>query len=142
MSADDDLLGPQLGDIPLPVPSEVSRPYWQGCRDGELLFQRCSDCGGATHTPAMICSHCLSRALVWEASKGAGTVSSWTMVHRPQTPAFVVPYAAVIVDVDEGFSMLSNVIGCRPADVRTGMRVQVEFHPKTDEITLPYFRPV
>jgi uncharacterized OB-fold protein len=137
-----DLLGPQLGDIPLPVPSEVSRRFWAGCRAGELLFQRCADCGGATHTPALICAHCLSRALHWEPSAGAGTVASYTVVHRPQTPAFVVPYVPIVVDLDEGFTMLSNVIGCRPADVHVGLRVQVEFHPKSDEITLPYFRPV
>lgn len=136
------LLEPQRGAIPVPVPSLFSRPYWEGCAAGELRFQRCEDCGGITHTPAMVCAHCASRRLVWEASAGTGSVYSWTTVWRPQTPEFVVPYVAIIVDMDEGWQMLSNLIGCEHDAVEVGMRVAVEFHPIGDgEITLPYFRP-
>ena len=35
-----------------------------------LHFQRCGDCGGITHTPGVLCAHCASRALTWEASAG------------------------------------------------------------------------
>ena len=42
------LLEPQRGDIPRPHPSRWSAPYWEGCARGELLFQRCGDCGGIT----------------------------------------------------------------------------------------------
>jgi uncharacterized OB-fold protein len=136
------LLVPQTGDIPRPYPSLLSRPYWEGCQRGELLFQRCADCGGVTHTPALICAHCTSRALSWEASKGTGAVYSWTTVWRPQTPAFVVPYTAVIVDMDEGWQILSNLIGCEHDAVEIGTRVRVEFHPLDENITLPYFRPI
>jgi uncharacterized OB-fold protein len=105
------------------------------------LFQRCADCDGITHTPAVMCAHCVSRNLTWERSAGTGAVYSWTTVWRPQTPAFTIPYTAVIVDVDEGWQMLSNLIGCEHDAVDVGMRVEVEFHPLNDEITLPYFRP-
>ena len=57
---------------------------------------------------------------------------SWTTVWRPQTPAFTVPYAAVIVDMDEGWQMLSNLIGCEHDAVHVGMPVEVEFHPIHD----------
>jgi uncharacterized OB-fold protein len=136
------LLQPQTGDIPRPFPSVVSRPYWEGCARGELLFQRCGNCGGITHTPAVMCAHCCSRQLSWEQSAGSGTVYSWTTVWRPQTPAFTVPYTAVIVDIDEGWQMLSNLIGCEHDATYVGMRVQVEFHALGEDITLPYFRPV
>ena len=136
------LLQPQAGDIPHPFPSVVSQPYWDGCARGELLFQRCGECGGITHTPAMICSHCCARALSWERSAGTGSIYSWTTVWRPQTPAFTVPYTAVIVELDEGWKMLSNLVGCEPDEPEVGMRVQVEFHPITGGITLPYFRPI
>ena len=131
----------QTGEIPVPYPSVVSRPYWEGCRRDELLFQRCGDCDGITHTPAVMCAHCVSRKLSWERSAGTGAVYSWTTVWRPQTPAFTIPYTAIIVDVDEGWQMLSNLIGCEHDAVDVGMRVEVEFHPLNDEITLPYFRP-
>ena len=134
-------LEPHPPGIPEPTPSRWSQPYWDGLRRGELLFQRCADCGGITFNPAPACAHCLSDRLEWEASAGTGAIYSWTVVWRPQTPAFRVPYATAIVDVDEGFQMLANVIGCEPDDVRVGLRVRVEFHPVSERTTLPYFRP-
>jgi hypothetical protein len=37
--------------------------------------------------------------------------------------------------------MLSAVIGCEPDELRDGLPLSVEFHPASDEITLPYFSP-
>jgi uncharacterized OB-fold protein len=68
-------------------------------------------------------------------------VYSWTVAWRPQSRAFRTPYVAAIVDLDEGYQMLTNVIGCQPDDVHAGMRVAVEFHPIGGGISLPYFRP-
>jgi uncharacterized OB-fold protein len=135
------LLVPQADGIPLPTPSELSRPYWEGCAAGELRFQRCGRCGGATHTPAVVCAHCTSRALTWEVSSGQGEVYSWTVVWRPQTSAFTVPYAPVIVAMEEGWFLLSNLIGCDHTEVAVGLAVQVELHPVGDGVHLPYVRP-
>jgi uncharacterized OB-fold protein len=135
------LLQPQTGDIPRPYPTIISQPYWEGTKQRELRFQRCGNCGRATHTPAIVCAWCVSRNLSWEASAGTGTVYSWTTVWRPQSPAFTVPYTAIIVDVDEGWQMLSNLIGCEHDAVEIGLPVVVDFYDLDDEITLPYFRP-
>jgi uncharacterized OB-fold protein len=135
-------LAPQTGDIPVPYPSPLTQPFWDGCARGELLFQRCHDCGNATHTPAYICAHCTSQALTWERSAGTGSVYSWTTVWRPQVPTFEVPYTAIIVAVDEGWEMLSNLIGCPHDAVEVGMRVEVEFHEINGGVLLPYFRPL
>jgi len=135
------LLKPQTGDIPVPYPGVWSRPFWEGCARGELRFQRCADCGAITHTPAVMCASCTGRTLNWENSTGTGSVYSWTTVWRPQTPAFEIPYVPIIVDVDEGWQILSNLVGCEHDAVEVGMRVEVEFHRLNDEITLPYFRP-
>jgi uncharacterized OB-fold protein len=134
------LLGPQRGAIASPHASDLSQPFWYGCALGELRFQRCDDCGLATHTPAYLCAHCASQRLSWERSAGTGTIYSWTIVWRPQSPAFEVPYAPVIVDVDEGWQILSNVIGCEPGAIAVGLRVTVEFHATESGFSLPYFR--
>ena len=52
-----------------------------------------------------------------------------------------MPYAPAIVELDEGFRMMSAVVGCTPADLTAGMRLAAEFHPASDTIVLPYFRP-
>ena len=89
-----------------------------------------------------MCRACHSRNLSWEQSAGTGVVYAWSLVWRPQTPHFTVPYAPVIVTLDEGFRMLSNLIGCESDAVATGMRVEVTFAPIGGGIHLPYFRPV
>jgi uncharacterized protein len=135
------MLGPQAIGIPVPNPSAASKPYWEGCARGELLFQRCGDCGTIALRPATVCGHCLGRSLSWARSSGQGTLYSWTVVWRPQRPSFTVPYAPAIVALDEGFRMVSAVVGCEPDELTADMPVAVEFHPASDDIFLPYFRP-
>ena len=69
-------------------------------------------------------------------------VYSWTTVWRPQTPAFTVPYVAIVVDMVENWQILSNLVGCEHDVVSVGMSVAVEFHPVQDGMVLPYFRPL
>ena len=59
----------------------------------------------------------------------------------PSYPAFAVPYAPAVVELDEGFFMISAVVGCEPEDLFSGMRLSVEFHDASDEIALAYFSP-
>ena len=88
-----------------------------------------------------VCARCHATSPCWEASAGKGSLYSWTVVWRPPDPTFQVPYAPAVVRLDEGFWMLSAVIGCEPEALHEGLRLAVEFHPASDEITLPYFRP-
>ena len=134
------LLEPQSSGIPLPRPSVLTRPFWDACKDGRLLFQRCGSCRAAVFDPALACRTCRSRDLVWEASAGRGEIYSWTLAHRPMSPKFTAPYAPVIVALDEGFRMVSNLVGCDDSALAVGLRVEVLFHP-IDDTVLPYFRP-
>ena len=61
------------------------------------------------------------------------------MVHRPVTPEFEPPYAPAIITLDEGYQMLTNVVGVAPDELAVGMRVQVQFHIVASDVTLPYF---
>ena len=133
---------PQPNTIPLPSPSMVSQPFWDSCSRRELTFQRCNNCQGITFIPQPACTHCLSTELGWEKSEGKGSIYSWTVVWRPQTPDFEIPYAIAIIDVDEGYQMMTNIIGVDPKNLTVGQRVEVSFHKMSDEITMPYFKPM
>jgi hypothetical protein len=135
------MLEPQPVGIPVPNPSAASKPYWDGCARGELLYQRCDDCGTIALRPGTVCASCLSRSLSWAKSSGEGSLYSWTVVWRPQRPSFTVPYAPAIVTLAEGFRMVSAIVGCETDDLSADMSLAVEFHPVSDEIFLPYFRP-
>jgi len=136
------MLAPQPKGIPAPVPSPLSQPYWDACARGELTYLRCDTCGTVAPIPALVCGQCLGRSLTWTRSSGRGTLYSWTVVWRPQHPTFHVPYAPAIVAVEEGWFHIGAVIGCEPDALAAGVPLAVEFHPASDDIVLPYFRPV
>jgi uncharacterized OB-fold protein len=127
--------------IPLPQPTELSQAYWDACRRGELIVQRCDDCGEHVFIPQVACTRCFSPNLTWVPSRGRGTVYSFTVVHRPQQPDFAVPYVVAIVEMDEGWYTLTNIVDCDPQAVRIDMPVEVDFRAMSDTITLPFFHP-
>lgn len=139
--AEEPVLAPQPVGIPVPQPSMRSEPYWEGCRRHELRFVRCGRCGHVGPRPFTVCARCLAAEPRWETATGRGRLYSYTVVWRPQHPSFRVPYAPAIVELDEGYTMVSAVVGCTPGELRVGMPLTVEFHPASDEVTLPYFRP-
>jgi uncharacterized OB-fold protein len=131
-------LRPQTGPVPH-ASSQLSVPFWQGCQSGELRYQRCEACGLSNFPPTEHCRQCLSAELRWQQSSGRGEIYSWTVVHRPVTAEFEPPYAPAIITLDEGYQMLTNVVGVAPDDLAIGMRVQVQFHAVGADVTLPYF---
>ena len=126
--------------IPLPRPTTLSKPHWEGCQRGELLVQRCSDCGTYIFIPQPTCTACLGGDLEWVTSSGKGVIYSCTTIHRPQRREFDVPYTVAIVELEEGWHMLSNVIDTPYEEIEIGMPVEVSFVKMTDEITLPMFK--
>lgn len=128
---------------PLPEPTELSQPFWDGTRARELRLQRCSQCDAFRFPPVVLCRECLAEEHEWTATSGTGTVWSYVVQHRPATPAFAdeVPYVVAIVELAEGPLMLTNVIGCPPEAVYVGMPVEVDYVDASDSITLYPFRP-
>jgi uncharacterized OB-fold protein len=127
--------------VPHATPGPLTAPFWRGCADQVLLFQRCRACSAVNFPPSEHCRQCLSFELEWERSLGGGVVYSWTVVHRAATPVFETPYAPAIVTLAEGYQMLTNIIGAAPDEVRVGMAVQVDFREVSTDLWLPYFRP-
>ena len=125
---------------PLPVPSELSRPFWEATRQGILKLQRCDDCGAFVWTPQPACRRCLGERLRWTPVSGRGTVYSFSVLHRPPTPAFQVPHVVAIVELTEGPRLMADLIEVRPEAVRIGMPVEVAFEIVGD-VGLYHFRP-
>lgn len=135
------LLVPRLGEIPAPRTSPEAAEYWAGTQLGELRYQRCRACGRANFGPGLTCRACQSLDLEWVVGSGYGEVYSWTVVWRPQTPAFEVPYAPAIIRMDDGYDMIGALVGLDHTEIRAGLRVAPEFHPVTPTFTLPFFHP-
>jgi uncharacterized OB-fold protein len=116
-------------------------PVWEAARRRELVVQRCSGCGALRFPARELCSACLSRAVSWTGVTGRGVVFSFAVMHQAYHPGFEVPYAVVVVELDEGVRLLTNLLGVRPGDIAIGMPVEVVFEDVTGEVTLPKFRP-
>jgi uncharacterized OB-fold protein len=129
---------------PLPTVSGETRPFWDACRRGELLIQRCPSCDRYQFYPRGICANCWASDIEWVKSSGKGTVWAFTVTRQNRTRGFAeeVPYVVALVELDEGVKMFTNIVGCDPGEVKTGMPVEVTFVRATDQISIPYFRPI
>lgn len=128
---------------PLPVPSAVSAPFWDGLRKGQLRVQRCSGCGRHIFYPRSLCPHCLSQAPEWVTVSGRGKLYSYTVVRRAFHPAFQedVPYVYAIVELEEGPKVTSNVVNCPLEALRVDMPLRAVYDSVTPEVTLLKFEP-
>jgi hypothetical protein len=88
-----------------------------------------------------MCPTCHSTEFAWQEAAGTGTVYSYALLHHPQHAAFTYPVLAVLVDLDEGVRILSNLIDTDPNEVRIGLAVEVAFEPADDGFAVPVFRP-
>jgi uncharacterized OB-fold protein/acyl dehydratase len=126
---------------PMPAVTQDTSFFFEGAARGELLIQRCESCGTLRHPPRPGCPKCGS--LEWSTIKatGHGTVFSFVVVHYPQVPGFEYPLPVVLVELDEGTRLVSNLKGIGPDEIRIGMPVEVDFATFAEDLTLPVFRP-
>jgi acetyl-CoA acetyltransferase/uncharacterized OB-fold protein len=126
---------------PLPLLTPENEFFWTGGRDGELRFQRCTDCGALLHPPGPICPYCRSRAIEVTTVSGRATVVGVTVNHQPWLPDLPVPYVIAIVAIDEDprVRLTTNIVNTDSVGV--GARVQVLFE-QFDDVWLPMFEPV
>ena len=94
--------------------------YRRHLENGKLGYQRCADCSAAVFYPRVLCPVCGSGALEWRESEGRGTVYATTAVHSRDRDLRNV----VLVDLDEGFRMMSRVEGVPAEAVEIGARVR------------------
>ncbi len=132
-----DLMEPQR---PLPQPNEVTKPFWDAVAGRRLIHPRCEECRTAFFPPHLACPHCRATEWVWAESSGRGEVYSFTVVHRAPQPGFDPPYVIAVVDLDEGFEFMTNIVDQAPRDVRIGQRVRVVWQEAGGAV-LPVFAP-
>lgn len=121
--------------------SALSAPFWEGCRLGELRVQRCPGCGHHQFFPRQHCLGCGRAEPEWVATAGVGVVTTHTRVHVPLDEAWAAeaPYWVALVRLEEGPTLMTNLVDTREA--RVGMPVRVQFRTRADGTTLPVFAP-
>lgn len=126
---------------PVPHPTPLSAPYWEGARQGKLLLQRCGACGKVRHYPQLLCGQCQSDQVEWFHASQRGAVHSWTVAHHAFHPAFAeeLPYTLVLVDMEAGVRVLGRYLGDTP--LALGLPLRLTFEPDAQDTPVPVFRP-
>ena len=126
-----------------PRPTPETEAYWDGCRKHELLLQRCVACSEFQFYPRIVCTSCLSDKLEWVKANGQGKILTFTVVRRPVSEAYAadIPYVVALIELDEGPTMMSNVVECDPEALKIGDPVQVMFEDWSKDISIPMFSP-
>lgn len=129
---------------PVPVPTPVTRPFWNALAEGKLRLQQCSACETLFYYPRACCPECLSPDLTWREVGGGGTLYTYTIARRPTHPLFAdeVPQRLAVVELDEGPKLTTTLLNVRDADIRIGMRLAPVFERQADgKITLLRYQP-
>lgn len=126
---------------PLPQPTPETQHFWDGTAAGELRLQRCRVCGHVYFPPRPLCPACSAREVEVFAASGRGTLLSYVINHRPH-PSFDSPYAIAVVALEEGPTMLSNIVGCdqTPEALVLDMPLTVTFEDN-GALVIPLFKP-
>jgi uncharacterized protein len=127
-------------------PEPDTQPFWEATKRRELTYQTCNTCDAVIFYPRRHCTKCGSGEITRRVSKGLGSVYTFSVIMQSRHPAFAElgPYAVAYVDLDEGFRMMTNIVGVKDPtkDIQCGMRVKLHWEDQgAGEIALPTFEP-
>lgn len=121
---------------PVRVPDELG--FWEGADRHELVIQQCADCGTRRHPPVPMCGACGSLHAEYAPSEGKGRVLSWMLSHHPNRPDDP-PTVVILVELDEGVRIVSNLVDPPGPGPYEELRVEVDFVDLEDAV-IPVFR--
>lgn len=125
-------------DRPLAGAGSPLARYLAHLRRGELAYQVDAD-GRAVFYPRLTAPMGCRGELRWAISAGLGTVHATTAIAPKGEPS----YNVALIDMDEGFRLMSRVESMPPEEVRIGLRVRLRVLPRQGEDDpLPVFDPL
>ena len=128
---------------PLPRITKEDRPFWEAAKRHVLVLPKCRGCGHVSFPPYVACSKCLSFERDWIEASGRGKVWGYIEMRQPYIKSFEddLPYNVVLVELEEGPFMYSNVTGIPSDEIKPDLPLEAYFEDVTNEITLIKFRP-
>lgn len=134
-----------MTERPVPVPDEVSAPFWSAAGEHRLVVQRCLACQDLQYPPEFTCQRCHADDLSFSEVSGRGRVYSFATVDRAFHAGFAdrLPYVVAMVELEEDprVRLFTNIVDTDPGEVAVGMPVEVAFEAVADR-TLVQFRAV
>ena len=103
---------------------------------GALQLGHCRACDAVHYYPRRACPFCFSLDVGRRDSSGRGKIYSYSLTGRGPDGLYVLAY----VTLEEGVSLLTNIVEVDPADLAVDQPVELVFQKK-DDVWTPYFRP-
>ncbi|MFT5442577.1 MAG: putative OB-fold protein [Myxococcota bacterium] len=127
----------------IPDPDGLNADFYQNLADGTLCMRHCEACGVVHHPPKYLCAACGSDDVGWAPLSGRGKIFSWTVTHRPVDPAWAaeLPYATVVVEMEEGPRLVGAWRGAGPSVLKLDLPVRAALEKENDHVALIYFSP-
>ena len=122
--------------IEKPVPGPDTQAFWDAAAKGKLLIKKCADCKKSHYYPRAMCPYCLSAKTEWRETKGTGTIYTYSVMRRAP-----VPYALAYVALDEGVTMMTNIVDTDLDTIKIGQKVKLVFKPSEGGPPVPCFAP-
>jgi|SRR5690606_13615931 uncharacterized OB-fold protein len=120
------------------VPDIGNQEYWDGLNQEKLLLKSCLDCGKAHFFPRPMCPLCHSDRLEWITASGHGRIYSFSA-----TVSASSPYVFAMVTLEEGPTMITNIVDASPEELAIGQDVEVTYlRDQTGKQNFPVFRPL
>jgi acyl dehydratase/uncharacterized OB-fold protein len=128
---------------PLPQPTPISAPYWDGLKAHEVRLQQCTH-GHWLFFPRTHCPTCGSRQLTWKTVSGEGTLYTYTVARVPTLSEFSdeMPQLLAVVELEQGVHINTTMVGVQPEGLRVGQRVRPVFDERPGSVTLLRYTPV
>lgn len=125
---------------PIPAPSEEqgNQPFWEAAKTGKFLVKYCKSCNEPHWYPRALCPFCFGET-EWKEGSGTGTIYSLSVMQRGNPN----PYCIAYVTLDEGVTMMTQIVDCDLAALKIGQKVKLVFKPTTEDgPPVPMFTPV
>lgn len=125
-------------DRPLSPPQvdAATEHFWARAKEGKLATRACMSCGKLHWYPRALCPFCMGDT-EWRDLSGRGKIYSVSVTRR----AGPIPYAIAYVTLEEGITVLTNIVGCDLDTLKIGQPVAVTFKPAEDGSMVPMFTP-
>ena len=117
---------------PIPVPDEVSKPFWDAVNERRLILQNCTACNRLQYPPQAACAGCGSGAnLEWKDVRGRGRINGYCVMYESRVVPLRAdqPFNIAVIELEEdpAIKFLSHLPGVPLDDVPVGAPVEVIF---------------
>jgi uncharacterized OB-fold protein len=119
-----------------PESNPDTKPFFAAAAAGRFVVRKCTACNQVHWYPRAICPFCFSDKLEWVPASGKGTIYSFSVMKRAEAP-----YTIAYVTLEEGPTMMTNIVDCDFDNLRIGQPVRMVFRPTEGGPPMPTFTP-